>query len=322
MSSPSLSTRVRERGVTLANRARVIPGAYLVIRIIRDLAVNDVTDRAMTLAAQAFTSILPIVILLTALPDQTFITTALSGLGVDPDRVDLVSDATPGSATAIGVLGALMTIAGATSLSRALGRMYVSVWQVTKLPISGWWRWVVVIFVFPVGVVLQGLASSLHHVTLNGRTLFGGYSIVGLALEVVATFLIWTLLWTVVPRLLVSAQVPMRLLALDGVVSGLFITILLIGSRLALPTILSETTKHYGTLGAVFVAISWLFFYAAIVVVSAIVVHTLVTDDGFVGAWIRRHAGTTHPFPIRPSEFLADDAFRIDPPVHDAPAER
>ncbi|MFW0786101.1 hypothetical protein AAFP35_16455 [Gordonia sp. CPCC 206044] len=295
MRSPTtLAARARTAGLALAERGRALPGAGLALRVLRDLAVNDVTDRSMTLAAQTFTSILPVVILLTALPGHTFVTDALAGLGIDPSRVDMVSTSSTESFTAFGILGALMTIAGATSLSRALGRMYMSVWQVDKLPISGWWRWVVVIFVIPIGVVAQGFSAYLHGVNITGVTV-SGYGALGVALEILATFLIWTAMWTALPRLLVSTQAPARLLMFNGAVAGLFITVYLVGSRIALPTILQQTTGHFGTLGMVFAAISWLFFFAMIVVVCAIVVHAVVTDDGTIGTWMRTHVGAPRP---------------------------
>jgi membrane protein len=303
----TMTARARTRALALADRAQRVPGAHLVVRIVRDIAVNDLTDRSMTLAAQAFTSVLPIVILLTALPSHDFIDTALTNLGIDPSRVDIPSATSPGSITAYGVIGALMTIAGATSLSRALGRMYVSIWQVTKLPLSSWWRWVVVIFALPLGVVLQGLSSGLHSITITGLTI-AGYGAAGVVLEVVATLVIWSGMWTLIPRLLVSSQVPVRLLALNGAVTGAFVTVLLVGSRIALPTILGETTRHFGTLGIVFVAISWLFFFCAIIVTCVIVVHSLTSDDGAVGQWLQRHLGTPRPFPVRRNETV-DDLF-------------
>ncbi len=304
--------RTRARGEKLAGRARRVPGANLALRVVHDLAVNDITDRSMTLAAQAFTSILPIVILLTALPTESLINEALEGLRVDPSHVDLNSTSTTGSAAAFGLLGGLMTIAGATSMSRALGRMYTSAWQVTKLPLSAWWRWVVVIFVLPLGAVAQGFSAKLHGISISGKT-FQGYGALGVALEIAATFLIWATVWTVIPRLLVSSQVPMRLLSFYGAVTGFFVTILLVGSRLALPTIVGETTRHYGTLGLIFVSISWLFFFAIIVVTCAIVMQTVISDDGLVGTWLRGRVGEPHPFPSPGTVPLLDDPTLTDP---------
>ncbi|MEE4024112.1 hypothetical protein V1Y59_13590 [Gordonia sp. PKS22-38] len=299
MSSPSLGARTRARTASMLERAMAVPGAGLVVRVLRDLAVNDITDRAMTLAAQAFTAVLPMVILMSALPSHDMVAGALDGLGINPQQVDLTDSSTPDSVTAFGVLGALMVVAGATSLSRALGRMYVSIWRVAKLPLSGWWRWVVVILLLPIGVVAQGFAASLHGLTVTGMTV-DGYGLVGVILEIAATFVIWTSMFTLLPRLLVSSQVPMRLLALNGAVTGALITVFLVGSRIALPAFLTETTQHFGTLGLVFAAISWLFFFAGIVVVCAIVTHSLVTDEGAVGGWIRTHFGEPRPFAARP----------------------
>ena len=310
MSSPSLGTRVRARTATVTERALAVPGAGLVLRVLRDLAVNDITDRAMTLAAQAFTAVLPMVILLAAFPDNDLVTDALGDLGINTDQVDVADTTAPNSVTAFGLLGALMVIGGATSLSRAMGRMYTSIWQVTKLPLSGWWRWVVVILLLPVGVVAQGFSANLHGINFTGIT-FGAYGVVGVILEVAATFVIWSLMFTLLPRLLVSGQVPMRLLALNGVVTGAFITVFLVGTRIALPTIMSETTQHFGTLGLVFAAISWLFFFAGIVVVCTIVTHSLTCDQGPVGAWIRRHFGAPRPYPPRPEAL--DDLIEAQP---------
>ncbi|MDH3061207.1 hypothetical protein QEN36_17790, partial [Gordonia alkanivorans] len=255
---------------------------------------------AMTLAAQAFTSILPIVILLLTLPGSDVVDDALSGLGIPVSKLDHNSVDNPQSFATFGIIGALMTIAGATSLSRALGRMYVAIWGVTKLPWRAFWRWVIVLFLIPTAVTAQGLSTGLHAETLFGLHL-GGSGLLGIVLVFGVTVTIWSGTFTAIPRLLVSTQVPLRLLALNGVVTGLLITALLAGSRLALPTLASGTIRYFGTLGIVFVAISWLFVFAAILVVTAIVAHGVATDPGRVGTWVRRWAGTPTPFAPTPS---------------------
>ncbi|SDU60466.1 YhjD/YihY/BrkB family envelope integrity protein [Gordonia westfalica] len=285
---------------TFAGRVLRLPGATLSLRILTDIARGDVTDRAMTLAAQAFTSILPIVILLLTLPGTDVVDDALTGLGIPVSRLDHTSVDDPQSFATFGVIGALMTIAGATSLSRALGRMYVSIWGVTKLPWRAFWRWVVVLFLIPAAVTAQGLSTGLQAESLFGIHL-GGSGLLGIVLIFLVTVVIWSAVFTAIPRLLVSAQVPLRLLVLNGVGTGLLITVLLVGSRIALPALASSTIRYFGTLGIVFVAISWLFVFAAILVVTAIVVHCVATDAGRVGTWVRRWAGTPTPFTPTPS---------------------
>ncbi|MDL9936032.1 hypothetical protein QSJ18_04685 [Gordonia sp. ABSL1-1] len=288
-----LTARGEEWAVAALTWARRTPGAALVVRIATDIARGNVTDRAMTLAGQAFTSLLPIVILLTTLPGKDVVDDALHGLGIK-ENAGIVAHSTPESFGAFGIFGALMTIAGATSLARALGRMYVSIWGVTKLPLRGWWRWVIVIFVIPVAATVQGLAAGLRSMSIFGVHI-EDRGLLGFGLEIGVTLIVWSLLWTVIPRLLVSAQVPWRLLAINGIATGLCVTALLVGSRVALPRILESTTDHFGTLGVVFVAISWLFFFACILVVVTLVIHAIASDAGYLGRWVRRHAGVPVP---------------------------
>ncbi|MET9200364.1 hypothetical protein [Gordonia sp. NPDC003585] len=273
---------------------QVMPGGTLLMRIITDIIRGNITDRAMTLAAQAFTGILPIVILMTTLPGSSYLDEALKSLGMHSEHVDFVSSSNDATVGTFGFIGALMCIAGATSLARALGRMYVSIWQVTKLPLSGWWRWVVVIFSIPVAVIFQGFATDLKTNTIFNIHIDDS-GVLGIILVIAVTFIIWTITWTLIPRLLVSTQVPMRLLIVNGAVTGALVTAYLVGSRIALPRIVENTTQHYGTLGVVFIAISWLFFFGCILVVTALVVHAFVTDEGTIGRWTRKYVGAPKP---------------------------
>lgn len=295
----SWQSRMIDRAEALADRTLRLPGAELGLRIIREVVLASVTDRAMTLAAQAFTSVLPILILLTTLPGCSIVSRAMTDLGLNRESLGIGS-ANSVPTTAFGVFGALMVIGGGTSLARALGRMYVYAWQVRKLPWQSWWRWVVVIFAIPTAAVAQGLVMVLGGATLSGVTV-AGYGVLGVVLVTLATLVIWGALWTLVPRLLVSSQVPMRLLVLNGALTGIFVTALILGSVVVMPHSVHDTVHHFGGLGVVFIAISWLFFYAAIVVVSAIVVNTVVTDDGTIGRWVARRTGRPTPFPARPS---------------------
>lgn len=297
--------RWRTRARDLTDRALRLPGASVILRIARELATASLSDRSMTLSAQAFTSVLPIVILLTTLPvGRTYLDEALNNLGVNPTRLD--ASLSTSTTTAFGVIGALMTIAGATSLARALGRMYMQTFRVNKLSWRGWWRWVAVIFLIPVAVMVQGLITPLGDISIFGVH-YHGVGPLGLTIVVLASFVTWWALWTLVPRLMVSHQVPMRLLAVNGALTGALITVYLVGSRIVLPETVPATLNRFGTLGMVFLAISWLYFYAAILVVSATVVHAVATDDGVWGRRVGAFTGVPVPAPVPPSPFALPD---------------
>ena len=93
-------------------------------------------DRAMTLAAQTFTSVFPLIIAVAALlpTSSRSLSDRLSdGLGLpDSSRaaLELVLPAQPQTRGAFGILGVIIVVFSATSLSRALARMYAKVWQV------------------------------------------------------------------------------------------------------------------------------------------------------------------------------------------------
>lgn len=293
--STSPTARLQRFSAAALEWARHVPGATLIVRIIAAIATSGLTDRAMTLAAQAFTSVLPIAILLTTLPvGRGFLDRAMQGFGIDTARLDIPTVDSAERFGAFGVIGALMVVASATSLSRALGRMYLSAFVVNKLTWRSWWRWVVVLVVIAVAVVVQGIVTPVHQLSITGRT-WHGFGLVGVLLEVVLSLVLWWAVWTVIPRLLVSSQVPMRLLAVNGLLTSVALTIYLIGSRIVLPQAMPQTTRQYGTLGLVFVTISWLFFYTCIVVASATIVNTIVTDDGFLGRHLSAFTGLPKP---------------------------
>jgi membrane protein len=97
-------------------------------------------DRAMTLAAQTFTSVFPLIIAVAALlpaGSQSLSDRLSDGLGLpDSSRaaLELVLPAQPQTRGAFGVLGVVIVVFSATSLSRALARMYAKVWQVPLPP--------------------------------------------------------------------------------------------------------------------------------------------------------------------------------------------
>ena len=119
-----------------------------VLRLAGTLVEIEVFDRSMTLAAQAFTSLLPLMIVGAAMRggDARPIGSGLSGyLGLNSSAANVLERAVPASSdvfNALGWFGILLLVVSATAFSRALERFYSRVWSTRKsgyaLPGAGW----------------------------------------------------------------------------------------------------------------------------------------------------------------------------------------
>lgn len=238
----------------------------LAVAVAVGLGRANITDRAMTLAAQAFTSILPVMIVLTTVPSRGPIEHALERISADWLELDpntpLTADA--GSAS-FGVVGALMTVVSATSFSRALDRMYAEVWEVPKLGLAGWWRWPLVIAAFVVGITMEVFLIRSWP-----------YSQVPV-IETVLCAVLWALIWTAVTRLLTAGRIPGRAVLMTGVATGLAVAVFFFATRLGFGVMLANAESRFGTLGVVFSVIGWLFVYAWIAVAAVVVTRTVLS---------------------------------------------
>src|SRR4051794_35939760 len=108
----------------------------------------QIFDRAMTIAAQAFTSIFPTLILLGALFGRDTSNEVAKVADLPAASRQILDDALRGGGLgAFGAAGAVVVVLSATSLSRALARAYGIIWQLGRLPrgLAMSWRWLVTV---------------------------------------------------------------------------------------------------------------------------------------------------------------------------------
>lgn len=169
-----------------------------VLRIANALVEIEMFDRAMTLAAQAFTSILPLVIVVAALRegDAKPIGAGLSNyLGLNGSAAAVLERVVPAASdvfSALGWFGILLLIVSATAFSRALERFYCRVWSKGKSGFRAAWRPFAVIATILLGLVaLQFTRSAIQT--------DGGF----VAVRGLVVFVLWTGVWLLVGWLLV-----------------------------------------------------------------------------------------------------------------------
>ncbi|PTR24012.1 membrane protein [Rhodococcus sp. OK519] len=259
---------------------RGTPPGRTVQRILSGVVDIEWADRSMTLAAQSFTSVLPVVIMASTIGSHdTFTKGFFDQFGIDMDSVEVGPDSfgvDEPSFAAFGIVGLLMVLLGGTSFARALGRMYGRVWHVPTLRFASWWRWL---------AVLLSVASSA---ALIGATrVLRGVPYLGGPLSLAAQFVVWTGLWTLVPYLLTERRLSARVLWTTGAITAAGLTILRIGGNVVLPRTLATAESKFGELGLVFTAIGWMFVACGIVVGASVVTKALALDEGPIGRYLR-----------------------------------
>ncbi len=239
----------------------------------------EVFDRSMTIAAQVFTSVLPILIL-----------TATWAYGGDPDAVSdlvgvpekarpIVDQAVQGASTAaFGIAGALFVLASATSLSRALARAFSAIWRLQR-PRSGLgavWRWVAVVLVLSMTVIFGNTLSNRTGV-LPPREFW----------PVAASFATDLLVATFVPWLLLTGRVRARVLLPGSLVFSLVMLAVRPATAVWMPRALEESAARYGSIGIAFTYLAYLYVASFIFLSAALVGQVLASDAGRLGAFIR-----------------------------------
>ena len=118
----------------------------------------------MTLAAEVFTAIFPLLIMTAIWLGSKQSDDIARSIDMPKETQRVLDDALNGSsANAFGLVGALVVLASATSLSRALTRAFATIWEVPRpnTGLRGAWRWVGAVIVIAVVMVLIRWLSRL-----------------------------------------------------------------------------------------------------------------------------------------------------------------
>jgi membrane protein len=249
------------------------------LRIATRFARLEMFDRSMTVAAQVFTSVFPILIMGAVWLGSRYSDQIADGIGMPDETRIVVQDALANTGgSAFGLVGTLIVLVSATSLSRALTRAFAAIWDLPR-PKAGLiqaWRWLGAVVLLAAFVVLVRWLVHLS-MSLPGAGTWGW--IVPLTLDTVIAVLL--------PRILLSGQVSVRLLLPGGLVFGLIMLLVRPASSAFLPRALDVSADRYGTIGVAFTYIAWLYAISFCFLVAALVGQVIATDQGWFGRWIR-----------------------------------
>ena len=236
-------------------------------------------DRSMTIAAQFFTAVFPILILFTNWAASRDADRLADAMALPDETSSVLGDATQGAESAtFGIVGTLIVLASATSLSRALTRCFAAIWGVPK-PRSGLgsvWRWLAVVLVLALSLVVVRAATEPVDV-LPPREL----------LPLLAPFALEAGVAWFVPWVLLAGGVHPRLLAPGALLFALLMLAVRPTTAAWLPHALEVSAERYGPIGVAFTYLACLYAVSFCFLATAVVGQVIATDRGKLGQWIR-----------------------------------
>jgi membrane protein len=213
------------------------------------LAGMQFVERSVTIGAQAFAALIPLLIVYSAVAPiadaRSFAQRLIEKLKLSGAAAESVRQAIapPGTvAEGVSVLSFLILVAAALSFARAMQRMYETAY---KLPASGMrgtpWHllWIALIPAYlTLRPVIAALAGGLWH------------AVGSLLLAVVA--------WLLTPYILLGRRMGARRLVPGALFTAAGMTGLSIASLIYLPHSLSSSARSFGTIGVAFAILGWL----------------------------------------------------------------
>ncbi|MFC7528668.1 YihY/virulence factor BrkB family protein [Actinoplanes sp. GCM10030250] len=250
--------RLRPRAaLILGNRA-----GKTLLKAASELVRVQVFDRSMTLAAQAFTSIFPLLIMFGALLGSRARDRLDELVRLPDSSARLLDEALGGSRNgAFGLVGGLIVVVSATGLARALNRSYRAIWlERGRRPGPAATAW-------QVGTVLMLVLFLVSARILGWLTgMLPAPRVAGVALALVADFALAFLL----PRILLGPGLPRRRLLFAGALFGLAMVGVRAAASVYLPIALQSSAERYGTIGLAFTFISWLYVLSFCLLITAV----------------------------------------------------
>ena len=223
-------------------------------------------DRAMVIASQAFTALIPLVILTsTLLPTENHASIAdaiVRKFALTGDSATAVQTVfAPTGEASIGVLSLLLLLLSGVSLSRRIQRMYLDAWQLPRVPgvrASLYAAYALGALILEIGL-LSFLRSLLREIPFDW--------VAGLTGSLVSSVVVWTS----IPWLLLNRRVAWQRLLPAGLLAGVLSTVWGYATTVYMPRLMASYSERYGLFGVTIALVGWLLCIAFIIVATTVV---------------------------------------------------
>lgn len=232
------------------------------------LVVLDIVNQAMVFAATLLICAFPFLIFLDMLRGRSFAARVSRRMGLDEQAAAQLEKlfAAGGTQTAVSIGTTVFLVLGALCVATSIQALYARVYGFEPTDFHIWWRRILWLVVTVGGVtVVNAVNGALGGVPVLARIL---------NLVVVTLYFWWSL------RLLLENRLSWRYLWPSAVATGLFWAGLALFSRFYFSQALVSSAKQYGSIGVIFVIMTWLIACGVVIALGGVV--------GVV--WRERHA--------------------------------
>ena len=223
-------------------------------------------DRATVIASQAFTALIPLVILASALlPTENHANIAdaiVRKFALTGDSAQAVQTVfAPSGEASIGLLSILLLLLSGVSLSRRLQRMYLEAWQLPRAPgVRGSLYAAVALgaLIIEIGL-LSFIRSLLREIPFDWAA--------GLTGSLLSSIVVWTS----IPWLLLNRRVAWQRLLPAGIMAGVLSTVWGYATTVYMPRLMTSYSERYGLFGVTIALVGWLLCISFIIVGTTVV---------------------------------------------------
>jgi len=253
----------------------LVRARFLVLRI-RQL---ELLDRAYTLAAQSFVTLLPIIIIIAAAlsaPGRTSVVAEqfIARFGLVGAAARAVEDLIVVPDEGVYWLGLILTFYAAFTLSKRASRAYNAIWGTEQLPIRSQWRSLVWVAV-QVGLII--LVTQLRDFARESDALL-------LALWSAAVLLLWVVAEYFTQSLLTRGQVPRRRMIVAVALATCGRVGIVVWTTFYLSVSMVRQAETYGPIGVVFALFTGLLVYWVTLLGATLLAAVLTDPDVGTGS--------------------------------------
>jgi membrane protein len=217
-------------------------------------------DRAMALAGQAFTALIPLLIVygafVSAADGRDFADSLARAFHLHGSTAASLRSALAPANTVeneVSVLGVALLVFSALSFTRALQRLYRLAWEQPSLGVRAA-KW-----------GLAWLAIAVAALTVRPVVLEGVHGVLRLALSLAMA----AALWLVTPYVLLACRVSWRRLLPTALFTAVGMSALEVSSAVWMPRTVASSARQFGVIGVAFALLSWLVAAGFVLVAAA-----------------------------------------------------